>query len=147
MELITTTPNLRGVITRSLKFFQNQLKVPIAFETMSTEQRSEKADGEPQKGFQILLYITVETGVGGRSHLIQLQTAIRNEPHPEIGHMKIQPHPNDPFPGNCPYHTTCLEGSQMLHHSQRAGMLIRKRFLMTIQPDFEAFYLVRQFTT
>jgi fructokinase len=30
--------------------------------------------------------------------------------HPEIGHMKVQPHPDDSFPGNCPYHGNCLEG-------------------------------------
>ena len=31
--------------------------------------------------------------------------------HPEVGHMLLRPHPDDPNPrGVCPYHDGCLEG-------------------------------------
>ena len=31
--------------------------------------------------------------------------------HPEVGHMLLRPHPDDPIPhGVCPYHDGCLEG-------------------------------------
>ena len=42
--------------------------------------------------------------------------------HPELGHILVTPHPDDPAPdGFCPYHKHCLEG-------MAAGPAIQKRW-------------------
>ena len=53
-------------------------------------------------------YLTVGTGIGGA--LWVDGRLIHGANHPEIGHVAVKRHPNDSYPGRCPYHGDCLEG-------------------------------------
>lgn len=55
-----------------------------------------------------VLYLTIGTGVGGG--MVIESTFLGGKMHPEMGHIPIQPHPQDSFTGVCPYHKNCLEG-------------------------------------
>ncbi|EUJ32418.1 fructokinase [Listeria floridensis FSL S10-1187] len=54
------------------------------------------------------IYITVGTGIGGG--VILNGKVMEGRGHPEIGHIYINQLASDPFEGNCPYHSNCLEG-------------------------------------
>lgn len=61
------------------------------------------------RGCQSAVYITVGTGVGGGVCIGG--TPVHGMLHPEVGHMLLRPHPEDPNPhGVCPFHDGCLEG-------------------------------------
>lgn len=54
------------------------------------------------------LYLTVGTGIGGG--FIHNGTILNAYGHPEMGHLRINKHPDDDFVGACPSHNDCLEG-------------------------------------
>ena len=61
------------------------------------------------KGLSDVVYITVGTGVGGG--VLSGGKLVHGLLHPEVGHMLLRPHRDDPNPrGVCPYHDGCLEG-------------------------------------
>ena len=61
------------------------------------------------KGCRSAVYITVGTGIGGG--VVVDGKTVHGLLHPEVGHMLLRPHPDDPIPhGVCPYHDGCLEG-------------------------------------
>ena len=62
------------------------------------------------RGLQKAVYITVGTGVGGGVYVGG--RTVHGLLHPEVGHMLLRPHPDDPNPrGVCPYHDGCrVEG-------------------------------------
>ncbi len=53
-------------------------------------------------------YITVGTGIGGG--IWSGGRVLHGMNHPEIGHLRVPRHPDDPFDGSCPFHGDCLEG-------------------------------------
>ena len=53
-------------------------------------------------------YLTIGTGIGGG--VWAGGGVISGANHPEIGHLRMPRHPNDSYPGSCPYHGGCLEG-------------------------------------
>jgi len=56
-----------------------------------------------------VVYVTVGTGIGGG--VVVGGHTVHGLLHPEVGHMLLRPHPEDPIPhGVCPYHDGCLEG-------------------------------------
>ncbi|KRL20841.1 fructokinase ScrK [Lentilactobacillus kisonensis] len=56
-----------------------------------------------------LVYYTIGTGVGAGA--IVNGNFIGDIGHPEMGHVRLKPHPDDlDFKGICPYHGDCLEG-------------------------------------
>lgn len=60
------------------------------------------------KGADVLLYITVGTGIG-------VGVTVGGKPlhgmmHPEGGHVAAIRHPDDKFGGTCPFHGDCIEG-------------------------------------
>ena len=61
------------------------------------------------KGCDNAVYITVGTGIGGGVAIHG--KAVHGLVHPEVGHMLLSIHPDDPLKrGVCPYHTCCAEG-------------------------------------
>ena len=61
------------------------------------------------RGCQNAVYVTVGTGIGGG--VLCNGRPVHGMLHPEVGHMLLRPHPDDPNPrGVCPYHDGCLEG-------------------------------------
>ena len=65
------------------------------------------------------LYLTIGTGVGGGA--VINGEVFNGYSHPEMGHIKVQRHPEDTGEGSCPYHGDCLEGLA-------SGSAIEKRF-------------------
>ena len=55
-----------------------------------------------------LAYLTIGTGIGGG--LLLDGRPRHGLQHPEIGHVPLRRHPEDGFPGLCPYHRDCAEG-------------------------------------
>ncbi|MBW2470932.1 MAG: ROK family protein [Deltaproteobacteria bacterium] len=53
-------------------------------------------------------YITVGTGIGAA--IMVDGVIVTGANHSEIGHVRVPRHPDDPYPGRCPYHGDCLEG-------------------------------------
>ena len=68
--------------------------------------------GEVAKGAaadcETCAYLTVGTGVGGA--FVRQGQLIDGLGHSEIGHVMVHRHPEDEYPGHCPFHGDCLEG-------------------------------------
>lgn len=105
---ITTTPkphwanaDLAGTIGRALD-------VPVGFDTdVNGAALGEHRWGAAQ-GLDTFIYLTIGTGLGGGGLLGgQLMHGLI---HPEMGHVRLPRHPDDPYPGACPFHGDCLEG-------------------------------------
>ena len=61
------------------------------------------------RGCDVVVYITVGTGIGGGVS-IKGQT-LHGAMHPEMGHIGVRRHEHDrDFAGNCAFHGDCLEG-------------------------------------
>ncbi len=60
------------------------------------------------KGLKNVLYLTVGTGIG--AGIAVDGKLVHGMLHPEAGHILLTPHPEDSFPGLCPYHKNCFEG-------------------------------------
>ena len=105
---ITSTPKKAWRNYPVLQYFQDHLEIPVRIETDTNGAALAEGRWGAAIGISDYVYITVGTGIGGS--VIHQFTPLFGMYHPEIGHMKIQPHPDDPFQGNCPYHTNCLEG-------------------------------------
>ena len=119
-------------------FFQATLgaDLPIGFDTdVNAAVLAESRWGAGQ-GINNLVYLTIGTGIGGGA-LVDGQL-LHGYAHPEMGHMLLAQHPSDiHFPGNCPFHGTCLEGLA-------AGPAIEARWQQkaaSLAPDHPAWQL------
>jgi fructokinase len=54
------------------------------------------------------IYLTIGTGLGGGG-LVNGQL-MHGLIHPEMGHIRPPRHPDDDYPGACPFHGDCFEG-------------------------------------
>ncbi len=83
--------------------------IPAGFDTDVNAAAIAEIEMGVGKGCQSAVYITVGTGVGGG--VVLGGQPVHGLVHPEVGHMLLIPHPDDPNPkGACPYHYGCLEG-------------------------------------
>ncbi len=117
------------------------MDIPSAIDTdVNAAVLAEIQQGAAQ-GVENAVYITVGTGVGGG--VCVGGKLVHGMLHPELGHMLLRPHPEDPNPkGVCPYHDGCLEG---LAAGPAIGARIQgdAKELPDDHPtfDIEAFYL------
>ena len=106
---ITSTPKLAWKDYPLLSALLDGRSIPAAIDTdVNAAVLAEAALGVA-KGLSDVVYITVGTGVGGG--VLSGGNLVHGLLHPEVGHMLLRPHRDDPNPrGVCPYHDGCLEG-------------------------------------
>ena len=106
---ITTTPKQGWQHYPLQEAFQKELKIPVAIDTDVNAAALAEVTKGSAKGLDSCLYVTVGTGIGGG--LMIDGRPVHGLVHPELGHMLLRAHPQDPTPeGFCPYHKGCLEG-------------------------------------
>lgn len=101
--------------------FQRAFDCPIGLETDVNGAALAESLWGAGRDAQSLLYLTIGTGIGGG--FVTNGTLLQGFAHPEMGHMRLQRHPEDiGFDGNCPFHGDCLEGlAAGPSHMQRWG--------------------------
>lgn len=84
--------------------------VPVAFETDVNGAAVGESRFGAGRGASNFVYFTVGTGIGGGALAGGLP--VRGLLHPEMGHILVRRHAEDPadFNGVCPFHANCLEG-------------------------------------
>lgn len=106
---ITSTPKPGWRDYNLMGKLKSEFSVPAGFDTdVNVAAYGEWRYGAG-RGKDLVLYITVGTGVGGG--IIVNGEMLHGLIHPEIGHMLLpQDKSRDPFAGSCPFHGNCLEG-------------------------------------
>ena len=106
---ITSTPKLAWAQYPLLKNLLDGRDIPAGIDTDVNAAVIAEAELGAARGCKSAVYVTVGTGIGGGVY-INGET-VHGLLHPEVGHMLLRPHPDDPNPrGVCPYHDGCLEG-------------------------------------
>ena len=106
---ITSTPKLKWRNYPLMKALTEQMGIPCAIDTDVNAAVLAEAECGAAKGMTDVVYITVGTGIGGG--VLSGGNLVHGMLHPEVGHMLLRPHPDDPNPeGVCPYHNGCGEG-------------------------------------
>jgi fructokinase len=106
---ITTTPKKGWQNVDIVGFFEKQLRIPVGFDTDVNAAAYGEYLWGAGKGLDVVLYLTVGTGIGGGLYVHG--KLLHGLLHPEMGHVIIRRDKNkDPFNGCCPYHGDCLEG-------------------------------------
>jgi fructokinase len=139
---ITTTPKPGWTDTEIVIPLQKALSVPVGFDTDVNGAALGEARHGAGQGKDPLVYMTIGTGIG--AGILVHGKLIHGLVHPEAGHTLIRRHPEDPYPGVCPYHSDCLEGLA-------SGPAIERRWgqpgseLSPEHPawDLEAYYLAQ----
>ncbi|WP_027086279.1 ROK family protein [Cohnella panacarvi] len=102
-----------------LSYLKTQLHVPIAIDTDVNAAALGEATWGAAAGLDSCMYMTVGTGIGAGA--IMKGKIVQGFSHSEMGHLLIRRHPDDHFPGACPFHGDCLEG-------MAAGPALEKRY-------------------
>jgi fructokinase len=105
---ITTTPKPHWSGAAVLGAVTSVFDGPVGFETdVNGAALGEWRWGAGQ-GVRSLVYLTVGTGLGGGA-LVD-GSPVHGLVHPEMGHVPVPRHPDDVYPGRCPFHGDCWEG-------------------------------------
>ena len=106
---ITSTPKPAWKDYPLLPALRGDRAIPCGIDTDVNAAVLAEAELGAARGVQDAVYITVGTGIGGG--VLSGGKLVHGLLHPEVGHMLLRPHPDDPIPhGVCPYHDGCLEG-------------------------------------
>jgi fructokinase len=129
---ITTTPKPYWAQTDLAGAIGRALGVPVGLDTdVNGAALGEYRWGAAQ-GLDTFIYLTIGTGLGGGG--LVGGRMMHGLIHPEMGHIRIPRHPDDPYPGACPFHGDCLEG-------MAAGPALQARWdnrAHTLVPDHPA---------
>ncbi|GGB48739.1 ROK family protein [Virgibacillus dakarensis] len=116
---ILNTPKTKWIQYDVLGKLKKDLKVPVYIDTDVNAAALAEYKYGAGRDVNSCMYITVGTGIG--AGYVQDGNTYVGKSHPEMGHVLIQQHENDAFPGGCPYHGNCLEGLA-------SGPAIEKRY-------------------
>lgn len=105
---ITTTPKEHWSDTDVVGPLRRRFEVPIGFDTDVNGAALGEGRWGVAVGLETFVYLTVGTGVGGGA--VVSGRVGHGLVHPEMGHVTVRRHPDDDFPGRCPFHGDCLEG-------------------------------------
>ena len=98
---ITSTPKLKWKDYPLLPELLQGKNIPAAIDTDVNAAALAELEMGAAKGCSNVVYVTVGTGIGG-GVVVGGQT-VHGLLHPEVGHMLLRPHPEDPIPhGVCP---------------------------------------------
>ena len=139
---ITATPKPNWSNAPMREVFERELGVPVIVETDVNGAALAEARWGVAKGLSDVVYFTVGTGIGGG--VVSNGQMVHCLVHPEMGHFLVRRHPEDKFPGRCPFHQDCLEGLA-------SGPAIKDRWGVTagqigsnaLAIDIEAYYLAQ----
>jgi fructokinase len=121
-------PNYGSVAPTTKPFWSNApvvapinaaLGIPVGFDLDVTAAALGELTWGAGKDLQHVVYYTVGTGIG--AGIIAHGQPLPCMMHPEAGHQRLSRNPQDTFPGNCSFHSDCLEGLA-------AGPAIEKRW-------------------
>ncbi len=105
---ITATPKPDWSQTDFARTVGRAVGVPVGFDTdVNVAALGEYRWGAAQ-GLDTFIYLTIGTGLGGGG--LVNGKLMHGLIHPEMGHVRLPRHPDDPYPGACPFHGDCLEG-------------------------------------
>jgi fructokinase len=117
LDLEATSPSA-GFITETPKpgwsrvdvggALRRALQVPVTLDTDVNGAALAEWRWGAGTGCDPIVYVTVGTGIGGGAIIDGRR--LHGAMHPEMGHMRVPRHPDDPFSGACPFHGDCLEG-------------------------------------
>jgi fructokinase len=105
---ITITPKAGWSRAEVVAPVRDALAVPVGFDTDVNGAAIGEARWGAGRDLDSFVYVTVGTGIGGGAMVGG--HPIHGLGHPEMGHMSVRRHANDPFPGICSIHGECLEG-------------------------------------
>lgn len=142
---ITSTPKLAWANYNMAGVLEEALNCPVGFDTdVNGSVLGEVTFGQA-KGKNCVVYVTIGTGVGAGIYMEG--KLLHGMLHPEAGHVLIRKREDDPYPGKCPYHRTCLEG-------MAAGPAVEERWgkkAIELKDrkevwDLEAYYIAQALT-
>ena len=106
---ITSTPKLKWEDYPLLEKLLDGRNIPARIDTDVNAAALAEVEMGAARGCRNAVYVTIGTGIGGGVYADG--RLLHGLVHPELGHMLLRPHPEDPNPrGVCPYHESCLEG-------------------------------------
>lgn len=105
---ITTTPKTAWQYYDIVGAFENELGVPIGFDTDVNASVLGEYTWGAGRGLDSCIYITIGTGIG--VGVIADGRLLHGMLHPEGGHILLRKLPEDKYEGFCPFHENCFEG-------------------------------------
>jgi fructokinase len=106
---ILDTPKTSWKWVDLIKPFSQAMNIPVAVDTDVNVACLGEAVYGAAKGLDNVVYLTVGTGIG--AGVLSEGRLVHGNLHPEAGHIRLAPRPDDPGASNCPFHPAgCLEG-------------------------------------
>lgn len=105
---ITSTPKPGWSNFPFVQTIKDTFSIPVGFHTDVNAAALGEATLGAAKGLDSCLYITIGTGIGAGA--VVGGKILQGNSHPEMGHILVRRHPQDNYPGKCPYHGDCFEG-------------------------------------